>query len=55
MYSQLSHFEYKVQIEALLKRVYNRYIKALIENMHFVIKHVIFIMQNLLISSYKKT
>ena len=40
---QLSHFEYKMQIETLLKRVCDRYMKILIKNMHFVIEHVIFI------------
>ena len=43
VHSQLSHFEYKIQIKTLLKKIYNRYTKTLIENIHFVIKHVIFI------------
>ena len=54
VHSQLSHFEYKIQIETLLKKTYNRRTKTLIENMHFVIEYVIFITQNLLISSYEK-
>ena len=43
-----------MQIETLLKKTYNHRMKALIENIHFVVKHVIFITQNLLISSYEK-
>ena len=54
VYFQLSHSEYKMQIETLLKKICDRRIKILIENMYFVIEHVIFITQNLLISSYEK-
>ena len=55
VYFQLSHFEYKMQIETLLKGIYDRRIKVLIKSIHFVIEHVIFITQNLLMFSYKKT
>ena len=43
VHSQLSHSEYKMQIETLLKKNYNHCMKALIKNMHFVIEHVIFV------------
>ena len=54
VYSQLSHFEYKMQIETLLKKICDCRTKTLIKSMHFVVEHVIFITQNLLISSYEK-
>ena len=54
VHSQLSHFKYKIQIETLLKKIYDYRIKTLIKNIHFVIEHVIFITQNLLMSSYEK-
>ena len=43
VHSQLSHSEYKMQIETLLKRIYDRYMKILIKSIHFVIEHVILI------------
>ena len=43
VYSQLSHSEYKMQIKTLLKRICDRRTKTLIENIHFVIEHAIFI------------
>ena len=51
---QLSHFEYNMQIKTLLKKICNYRMKVLIKSIHFVVEHVIFITQNLLMPSYEK-